>query len=262
MDPDRLRRTFDQDAELYDRARPGYPAELFEDLATEAGLRAGSRILEIGCGTGQATVPLAERGYEIVCVELGAELAAVARRKLARFPSVEVAIAPFESWPLPPRAFDAVVSATAFHWIDAQIRVTKSADALRLRGALATISTHHVAGGDERFFAAVQACYERWDPGTTTASRLPKAGDIASNSQELDRSGRFGTALFRRHEWDATYSTGEYLDLLRTYSGHGALDPPAREGLVDCIGDLIQTHFHGRVTKRYLTELRIAARSS
>jgi SAM-dependent methyltransferase len=262
MDPDRLRRTFDQAAELYDRARPGYPAELFEDLATEAGLRAGSRILEIGCGTGQATVPLAERGYEIVCVELGAELAAVARRKLARFSSVEVAIAPFETWPLPPRAFDAVVSATAFHWIDAGIRVTKAADALKHGGALATISTHHVAGGDERFFVAVQACYVRWDPSTTAVSRLPRADDIASSSDELDQSGRFGHARFRRYEWEATYSTAEYLDLLRTYSGHRALDPSAREGLLDCIGQLIETDFGGRVTKRYLTELRIAARGS
>ncbi|MDQ2934432.1 MAG: class I SAM-dependent methyltransferase [Chloroflexota bacterium] len=261
MEHDRLRATFDQAAELYDRARPGYPSALFDDLAIEASLHAGSRILEIGCGTGQATVSLAERGYEIVCVELGAELAAVARRKLARFPSVEVAAAPFESWPLPPRAFDAVISATAFHWIDPAIRVTKSADALRLGGVLATISIHHVAGGDERFFAAVQACYERWDPTTATARRLPNASDIASNSDELDRSGRFGPVLFRRYEWEVTYSTGEYLDLLLTYSGHRALAPAAREQLLGCIGELIQTHFHGRVTKRYLTELRIAMRS-
>ena len=78
-----LRGTFDEAPELYDRVRPGYPEEAFEDLATLARLRPGSRVLEIGCGTGQATVPLAARGFEVVAVELGAGLAKVARRNLA-----------------------------------------------------------------------------------------------------------------------------------------------------------------------------------
>src|SRR6266542_2199055 len=76
---ERLRATFNQAADLYDRARPGYPPALFDDLAELAGVGPGCRVLEIGPGTGQATVPLAERGCHIVAVELGADLAAVAR---------------------------------------------------------------------------------------------------------------------------------------------------------------------------------------
>src|SRR5919109_1585311 len=94
-DRGRLRETFNEDAELYDRARPGYPAALFDDLAALAAVGPGCRVLEIGCGTGQATLPLAERGCAITCVELGASLAGVARRKLARFPSVRVEVAAF-----------------------------------------------------------------------------------------------------------------------------------------------------------------------
>jgi 16S rRNA A1518/A1519 N6-dimethyltransferase RsmA/KsgA/DIM1 with predicted DNA glycosylase/AP lyase activity len=93
-----LRDTFEEAPELYDRARPGYPGELFDDLERLAGLRAGSRILELGCGTGQATVSLARRGYEVVAVELGARLADVARRKLATFPTVTVVNSAFEAW--------------------------------------------------------------------------------------------------------------------------------------------------------------------
>src|ERR687885_2663713 len=148
----RLREVFDEAAELYDRARPGYPAALFSELAELACIGPGCRVLEIGCGTGQATVPLAERGCEIVCVELGASLAAVARRKLARFPSVRVEVTAFEAWPLPAEPFDTVCAATAFHWIDPAVRVTKAARALRRGGALAPIATHHIAGGDAAFF--------------------------------------------------------------------------------------------------------------
>src|SRR3954451_6870462 len=48
-----LRWTFEEAPELYDRVRPGYPEELFDGLAGLAGLREGSRVLELGCGTGQ-----------------------------------------------------------------------------------------------------------------------------------------------------------------------------------------------------------------
>ena len=71
---------------------------MFDDLVTLAGLEPGSRVLEIGCGTGQATRPLAGRGFEITAVELGAQMADVARRNLARFPKVKVVTASFEDW--------------------------------------------------------------------------------------------------------------------------------------------------------------------
>ena len=236
-DRERLRSTFDQVADLYDRVRPGYPAALFDDLAELAGVGPGARVLEIGPGTGQATVPLAERGCRVVAVELGAGLAAVARRNLARFPAVEVVTAAFEDWPLPAEPFDL----------------------LRPGGALATVTTHHIACGDESFFAEAQACYERWDPDTPPGGApLKAAADIPTSSDELDRSHRFGPASFRRHEWEQAYTATGYIQVLLTYSGHRALDPRAQAGLLDCIAHLIDTAHGGRITKRYLTELRVA----
>jgi len=257
-DPTSLRQTFDEAAELYDHARPGYPAALFDDLAALACIGLNCRVLEIGCGTGQATLPLAERGCEIVCIELGANMAAVARRKLARFPSVRIEVAAFEDWALPGELFDTVFAATAFHWIDPLIRVTKAADALTSGGALATIATHHIAGGDEAFFAEAQACYERWDPATPPGLRLQPAAEIPFDTEDLDRSNRFGPATFRRHEWELAYSTAEYIDTLLTYSGHRALSPDARDGLLACIAELIDSRHGGRISKRYLSELRVA----
>ena len=192
-------------------------------------------------------------------MELGAHLAAVARRNLARFPAVEVVTAAFEDWPLPAEPFDLVLAATAFHWIDPAVRVAKAADALRPGGWLATIATHHVAGGDETFFAAAQDCYIRWDPATSPeGTTLPAASSIPSSSDELDRSHRFGSAEFRRYEWDQSYTTAGYRELLLTYSGHRDLGPAAQTGLLDCITRLIDTRHGGRITKQYLTELRAA----
>jgi SAM-dependent methyltransferase len=80
-----LRAGFDQAAEDYHRTRPVCPPQVFDDLVRLAGLAPGDQVAEIGCGTGQATVPLAERGLAITAVELGAELAALARCRLTGF---------------------------------------------------------------------------------------------------------------------------------------------------------------------------------
>jgi ubiquinone/menaquinone biosynthesis C-methylase UbiE len=111
----RLRTTFDEAASLYDEVRPGYPEDLFDDVVSLSGIQPGGRILEIGCGTGQATVPFARRCYRILCVELGENMAAVARRNLEGYPRAEVRTGAFEDLPLQERAFDLAISATAFH---------------------------------------------------------------------------------------------------------------------------------------------------
>jgi SAM-dependent methyltransferase len=206
-------------------------------------------------------VPLAERGCQIVAVELGADLATVARRNLARFPEVQIISAAFEDWPLPAEPFEVVLAATAFHWIDLVVRVRKAAGALRPGGVLATIATHHIAGGDTAFFVQAQACYERWDPDTPPGGvRLPTAAQVPAASDELDRSGRFGPVVFRRYEWEQSYSTVSYLEVLLTYSGHRALEPTAQVNLLDCIASLIDAGYGGRISKRYLIELRTAHR--
>jgi SAM-dependent methyltransferase len=232
---------------------------MFDDLAAAA-VPPGARVLEIGCGTGQATVALAERGYRIVAVELGPEMATVARRNLAQFESIEIVSAAFEDWPLPDEPFDVVFSATAFHWVDPAVRVSKSADALRPGGLLATVSTEHIAGGTEAFFVAVQECYERFDPATPPGLRQQHAADIPQDDQELTASGWFEPATFHRYEWELSYSTADYVDLLLTYSGMRALPAAQRNVLLNCIAWLIDRSHSGQVVKRYLTELRIAQR--
>lgn len=255
-----LRDTFDEVAELYDRVRPRYPRSLVEELARAAGLGPGSRVLEIGPGTGQLTVPLAGFGCRLTAVELGPALAAVALRRLREFPSADVVVADFERWDVPREAFDLVVSATAFHWLDPARRVSRVADALRPGGLFALVTTHHAAGGTLDFFARAQRCYERWDPDTPPDLRLRDAADIATDTGELEREPRFSNLTVHRHTQDLTYTADEYLDVLLTYSNHRALDATARRGLLTCIRQLIESRYDGRVTKRYLHELITATR--
>jgi len=98
-------------------------------------------------------------------------------------------------------------------------------------------------------------------PGTAQGLRLPDASEVAHHDDDdFEANGLFTAAVFRRYERDLTYSTREYRDLLLSYSGHRALASDAREGLLACIGELIDTRFGGRIAKRYMTELTVAYR--
>jgi SAM-dependent methyltransferase len=249
-----LRATFDEVAEQYDRARPTYPEELFDDLIDLAGLGPRTRVLEIGCGTGKATLALAGRGLRITCVELGTSLAAVAQRKLALFPGVRVVNADFETW-RPERAdFDAVVAFTAFHWIPPELRYLKSAALLREGGALAVVATHHVLPEDgDTFFLEVQADYDDLLPGGP-----PGPPDAAAGfAEEMEASGLFRVAGERRYQWDVVYTADEYVDVIDTYSNHRALDDASRTELYERVRARIGDR---RVRKTYLATLDVAVR--
>lgn len=155
-----LRTGFDRAAADYQRTRPVCPPRLFDDLTRLAGLEAGDRVLEIGCGTGQATVPLAERGLAVTAVELGPELAAIARQRLAEFPTAEVVTCPFEDFPWRGASFDAVLAVSSLHWIDPESRYAKPHGLLRSGGAMAVAGCQWARPADaERFWTDVQADY-------------------------------------------------------------------------------------------------------
>ena len=115
-------RTFDEIAELYDRARRECPDQLLDDLFAQAGIEPiDANVLEVGSGTGQATLPLARRGCRVVCVEMGTNLVRIARRKLRPFTRVEIINARFEEWE-PSGVFDIVLAVNSWHWLDPSLR--------------------------------------------------------------------------------------------------------------------------------------------
>jgi SAM-dependent methyltransferase len=258
-EPDRrreeLRQTFETVAALYDQVRPTYPDELFDDLALS--IRPGGRILEIGPGTGQATLPLAKRGFEIVAVELGVELAAFARKKLEGSPNVAIVSGDFESWSSK-RLFDAVVAFTAFHWIDPALRYAKSAALLQPGGVLAVTEVSHVRlPDDDPFWVNVQHDYDAVvpDPDNRPAPRVEEVGDLRS---EIEATDLFAEVEVRRYVWQVTYSADEYIDVLRTYSPNIARDPAISNELLRRIRARIDARDDRRLTKSYLATTNIA----
>lgn len=254
--------SFNEVAELYDKARPLYPPEVVDELFALATLRPGDRALEIGAGTGQITVPLAERGLHVTAIEPGANLAAIARERLAQFRDVTIVVNRFEDYALPNEPFDLVVSATAFHWLDPTVRVTKAADALAEGGHLAIINTRWGVGPEvDTFSEKAQSCYLRWYPGIDPNFRPPISGEVSGDRPELQDSPHFTNIQYRQYEQVNHHTTNSYLDLLRTFSDIQALTPESRDGLLDCLGKLIDSEFDGKLTSTDLREMWVAERT-
>ncbi|GCE06782.1 class I SAM-dependent methyltransferase [Dictyobacter aurantiacus] len=263
QDKTQLRTTFDQDALLYDQARPGYPEALFDDIVTLSDLPPDGRLLEIGCGTGQATLPLARRGYHILSVELGANMAALARRNLAAYPRVSIHTEAFEDWQAEEEAFDLAFSATAFHWIDPAISYPKIARILKPSGSIALFWHVHVQSeASQGFFEEVQQIYQPLVPeqGDKYGPLLWPHAVPEPVKAEIEQTGLFRDVAVRRYHWDVSYDAASYLRLLDTYSNHRILEKDRHDRLFDGIADLINTRYHGRITKGYLAILYVARR--
>jgi SAM-dependent methyltransferase len=261
-DRSHLRTTFDEVALLYDRARPSYPPELFDDVVALSGIPDGGRILEVGCGTGIATEPFARRGYRIDAVELGANLAAVAEEKFAAYPGVSINVGDFEQMPISDSSYDLAISAQAFHWIDPEVGYPKLARALVQGGSIALWWHVDVRTTDEGFLTAVQPIYDReMHGGEHRPFVLPRPEEAPVRyKDQIDRTGLFGEVTIRTYQWDGDYTAVEYIDLLRTFSDHIAMEPAARDRFFQGIADLIDGDYGGRITKERLTVLCLARR--
>ena len=255
------RDSYDKIARLYDRARPGYPAALFDDIVAYAGLTADARILEIGCGAGQATRPLAQRGFAIDCIELGAQLAAVARENLADFPRVTVIHADFDTADLAPARYDLVFAATAFHWLDPATRFRRAHHLLKARGALALCWHRPVVTAISRDFVdAAQQIYHQVAPELTRSYKQPPRPNAVATeyAQLIPASGLFDELAIHKHYTATKYSAKAYSQLLATFSDHRALETTARRRLLRAIEALIQAEFHGEIVRETVALLYLA----
>jgi ubiquinone/menaquinone biosynthesis C-methylase UbiE len=184
---------FDGAAQLYDATRPGYPSDIVEFMVTTAGLAAGSTVLEVGCGTGQLTESLGCFGFNLTAIDIGPSLIAAARRRLDGA-AVSFEAASFEEFDAAGASFDLIVSGTAFHWIDPEVKFDKSVRLLRPGGWLALLGTEERY--DDPFgMALLNMWAARSDDGGAWVKQ-PKLTD----AELMNATGLFERPIHRTHE--------------------------------------------------------------
>jgi SAM-dependent methyltransferase len=262
-DRERLRTTFESAATLYHQARPDYPDRFYDELIQLADLTPGDQLLEVGCATGKATIPLARRGFHLTCVELGPALSAEARRNLAAFGDVTVVTADFETWDPPlPTAFGLVFAATAWHWIDPAVRYRKAWDLLHPGGHLAFWEAAHVLPRDgDPFFREIQEVYDEIGEGVPPGTDFPTPENLPDQREEIEATGLFTDVAVRRFDWEITYTAEEYIRLLDTFSGHIAMAQWQRDRLYGEIRRRLAARPDGTLRRHWGAVLNVARRA-
>ncbi|MFC8103570.1 class I SAM-dependent methyltransferase [Streptomyces sp. NPDC057363] len=127
--------SFNAAAAQYAANRPSYPPALFDTIEELTGRPlAGSRVVDVGAGTGIATARLHARGADVIAVEPGAGMAAECRRTL---PGVPLVRGDGNALPLAGHCADLLTYAQAWHWTDPALAVPEALRVLRPGGALA-----------------------------------------------------------------------------------------------------------------------------
>jgi SAM-dependent methyltransferase len=223
---------FDAAAVAYDRYRPRYPAALFDDLLKMDGLEANDSVVEIGAGTGIATVPLADRGLRVTALEPAPAMAALLKAKVG--PRVKVIEGRFEETVL----FGPVKLIAAFnswHWVEPTMGVERLVELLDSGGLVALVWTEVSAWGQDPFAERLAEL-----SGRPWVGRFP---EIVNSREAVAADRRFAPLGERRYRFERTLDAQAFVEVTRTY-GHTLTEPLLAE-----IATLIHNEFGGTVTK-------------
>jgi SAM-dependent methyltransferase len=242
---------FGEIADLYDRVRKPYPAELFDDVLDYGGdVR---RALEIGAGTGRATVEFAARGVEVTAIEPDADMAAILARHA---PDVRIFHGTFEEF-RPSDRFELVYSAEAWHWTAPETRWPMAASALADGGTFALLWNNERLADPElqkafvNVFAEVAPTVVIRDLSVT-----PERAWSQWPGDELAAATQFGDLASRHYLHHLTAPAADFIGLTQTRSQFRMLPAGVQQSVLDRLAAL----FDDEVRMAVDTTLLLATR--
>lgn len=243
-----LQWTFNTEAERYEKMRPGYVSELYEDIFKYISVDKSSNVVEIGIGGGQATLPILKTGCKLTAVEYGENLAELCRQKFKEFPRFSALTTKFEDFICDNNLYDLIYSASAFHWIPEEIGYTKVFEMLKRGGVFARFANHpYKDKGREEIHEALQKIYSVYMPGSLGYNEYSeydakKRADIAQKYGFVDIS-------YKLYHRTRSFTAKEYISLLGTYSDHIVIEENTRkkffleiEEAIDNLGGQIEIY--------------------
>ncbi|WP_033168186.1 class I SAM-dependent methyltransferase [Clostridium sp. KNHs205] len=243
---------FNDIVENYDKMRPEYPQEIFEDVINYSNALTGKGAIEIGAGTGKATHPFLDAGYDVTAIEIGSNMADFLLKRFSGHKGFNVVVSSFEDAVLQESSFDLIYSATAFHWIDAEIGCQKAFRLLKDGGTIALFRYNAIAANGDELYDEIQAIYEKhyYSYYTSDTRPIKKTKEDFEKPSEIYNSFRFEDlrtygfkdVSMKFYDGYKTFNADEYITWLETMSDHRGLPDSNRKILYAGIKEAIIEH--------------------
>lgn len=231
--------TFNTVAEEYDKWSPEYVSELYEDLFDYQPLTLNSEALEVGIGTGQATLPILRTGCKLTAVELGDQLAELTRRKFKDYVNLAVVTSSFQDFDDREDHYDLIYSASAFHWIPEEIGYPKVYQMLKSKGTFARFAKHgNYRLGNQDMYEKIQEIYAQYMPYSVATPPFSEA-DAMKRSKISLRYG-FIDQKVKLYTRKRSYTAQEYVSLIATQSDHIVLKESLKNQFYSAIKQVIE----------------------
>lgn len=246
--------------DAYDRTRPRYPNKLLSRVQEIGQLQSGKRLLEIGSGSGIATVELAKLGLKVVAVEPSLSACELAQSKCAEYPQVEFINSTFEKYELTGEKFDAVVASTSFHWVTPEIRAQKTASVLKDGGYLILL-WNTPPQPDTKILNKLEQVYQVYAPELTQQEDIKShQRNISKFGQEIIFSGYYQDLISEQTICQVDYTVDKYLTLLTTLSPYIRLESSQRNTLLMELKKVLQSTHGDRLKLSYLSMFQAACK--
>jgi ubiquinone/menaquinone biosynthesis C-methylase UbiE len=215
----------------YERFREDYPKQLIDDLANSVKLSRKSKVLEIGCGTGKATIPFAKLGCTITALDFNQQILYESAKKTFYMRNVEYLNSSFEDADLKVDYFNMIFAAQSWHWVEPAVGYGKAARLLKEGGVFAVFWKYQ--DPDFKLRADMQKVYLKHCPdypGTMHSTDYITRG--------ISETGSFGKVEEREYHDNQKFTKADFLGLISTYSWVAKLEEPKRAMLFNDISKL------------------------
>lgn len=238
--------TFDTVADTYEKLRPGYVDELYQTIFDYAPLNNISRVVEVGIGGGQATLPFLKTGCKLTAVDYGENFCELCREKFKEYPNFSAISGKFENIDFNSNQYDLIYSASAFHWIPEEIGYKKVYAMLKNGGTFARFANHpyrdkgKLALSKELDGIYAEYYYKYYNKEPEKPTEYTE--EQAQNRAKIAEKYGFIDIRYKLFCRTRIFSAKEYVMLISTYSDHIAIEEKLRTEFFSKIEEAINRH--------------------
>ncbi len=234
--------SFDKFAQIYDEVRPGYPKQLFEDIRDVCKAQELSNILEIGTGTGIATKSLTNFNLPITTIEPGENLLNITKINLESDQNIIFINSTFEKFKTTEK-YDMLFSATAFHWLDKEIKYKKANRILSDKGFLVLIWNNFFRD-DSIVYQKTDTLYQKYLPAIDGQSdaNIRSLNKLIEREVEISESNLFYITFSQKYITNYVYTGENYARLLNTFPEIIKLEQSKRNSFLSEIRETVDKH--------------------